>query len=83
LLDETYPKGKLIKVVLDNHRAHTSKETKAYIDSTPNHSSACNLVPKSCGFMSFCSFFFTHNVVSMIKIYHVQKLLDWLENSLH
>lgn len=36
LLDETYPKGKLIKVVLDNHRAHTSKETKAYIDSTPN-----------------------------------------------
>ena len=36
LLDETYPKRKLIKVTLDNHRAHSSKETKVYIDSTPN-----------------------------------------------
>lgn len=36
LLDETYPKGKLIKVVLDNHKAHSSKETMAYINSVPN-----------------------------------------------
>ena len=36
LLDETYPKGKIIKVVLDNHRAHSSKETQAYLQSKPN-----------------------------------------------
>lgn len=36
LLDSTYPKGKLIKIVLDNHRAHSSKETMAYLESVPN-----------------------------------------------
>ena len=40
---------------------------RAGLGALQNHSSACNLVPKSCDFMSFCSFFFTHNVVSMIK----------------
>lgn len=35
LLDATYAKGKLIKVVLDNNRARTSKETQAYIESKP------------------------------------------------
>ena len=40
---------------------------RADLGALQNHSSACNLVLKSCDFMSFCSFFFTHNVVSMIK----------------
>ncbi|MGN8853333.1 hypothetical protein ACTNC5_12185, partial [Anaerobiospirillum succiniciproducens] len=30
---------------------------RAELGAIQNHSSACNLVPKSCDFMSFCSFF--------------------------
>lgn len=35
-LDQKYPPGVKIQVVLDNHSAHTSKETRAYLDTVPN-----------------------------------------------
>jgi transposase len=52
-LDEHYPSGAIIRVVLDNHSAHISKETMAYLASrpgrfeyvhTPKHGSWLNLV---------------------------------------
>lgn len=52
-LDEHYPSEALIRVVLDNHSAHISKETMAYLSSrpgrfeyvhTPKHGSWLNLV---------------------------------------
>jgi transposase len=52
-LDEHYPKEALIHIVLDNHSAHISKETMAYLASrpgrfeyvhTPKHGSWLNLV---------------------------------------
>ena len=52
-LDERYPPQAVIRVVLDNHSAHTSKETMAYLASrpgrfeyvhTPKHGSWLNLV---------------------------------------
>ncbi len=53
-LDNTYPAETAIKVILDNHSAHTSKETKAWVESqregrfsfvfTPKHGSWLNLV---------------------------------------
>ncbi|MDR2092865.1 MAG: IS630 family transposase [Azoarcus sp.] len=52
-LDEHYPKEALIRLVLDNHSAHISKETMAYLASrpgrfeyvlTPKHGSWLNLV---------------------------------------
>jgi len=35
-MDEYYPEYKQIRVVLDNHSAHISKETRAYLASRPN-----------------------------------------------
>jgi hypothetical protein len=35
-LDDFYPKDVLIRVVLDNHSAHISKETMKYLHSKPN-----------------------------------------------
>ena len=35
-LDAKYPKGVRIQVILDNHSAHTSKETRAYLATVPN-----------------------------------------------
>jgi transposase len=36
LLDKTYPADNLIRIILDNHSAHISKETMAYLKSKPN-----------------------------------------------
>lgn len=35
-LDEAYPSGARIRLVLDNHSAHVSKETRAYLATTTN-----------------------------------------------
>jgi transposase len=35
ILDAKYPKGEIIRLILDNHSAHTSKETNAYLAATP------------------------------------------------
>jgi transposase len=36
LLDDAYPPQAKLKLVLDNHSAHVSKETRAYLASRPN-----------------------------------------------
>ena len=35
-MDKAYPSGVAIRVVLDNHSAHISKETRAYLNTMPN-----------------------------------------------
>ncbi|MGV3123146.1 IS630 family transposase, partial [Staphylococcus chromogenes] len=35
ILDGKYPKGDKIRLVLDNHSAHTSKETRAFLATIP------------------------------------------------
>lgn len=37
LVDKKYEKAERIKVVLDNHSTHTSKETRAYLEKHPGH----------------------------------------------
>jgi transposase len=53
LLDAKYPKGETIRIILDNHSAHTSKETRKYLDTnpdrfefvfTPTHGSWLNMI---------------------------------------
>ena len=36
LLDEKYPQGYKIRIILDKHSAHTSKETQRYLNETPD-----------------------------------------------
>ena len=36
LLDRTYPKDMKIRLILDNHSSHTSKETNAFLRTVPN-----------------------------------------------
>jgi transposase len=52
-LDETYPQQQKIRLVLDNHSAHISRETRNYLDTvpqrfafvfTPKHGSWLNLI---------------------------------------
>jgi len=58
ILDEKYGKEKKIKIVLDNHSVHTSKETRKYLDEhpdrfefifTPKHGSWLNIIESFFG----------------------------------
>jgi len=58
ILDEKYEKDKKIKIVLDNHSAHTSKEIRKYLDAhpgrfefifTPKHGSWLNMIESFFG----------------------------------
>ena len=53
LIDEAYPQECVIFMVLDNHNIHTSRKTRAYLDTrkgrfqfvfTPKHASWLNLI---------------------------------------
>ena len=66
-LDEHYPKEAIIRVVLDNHSAHISKETLAYLGTrpgrfeyvhTPKHGSWLNLI--ECAFSKMARTFLRH-----------------------
>ena len=46
-LDEYYPQGVIIRVILDNHLAHVSKETMSYLQSKPNRFKYVH-TPKNC-----------------------------------
>jgi transposase len=66
-LDEHYPHDAIIRVVLDNHSAHISKETTAYLATrpgrfeyvhTPKHGSWLNLI--ECVFSKMARTFLRH-----------------------
>jgi transposase len=72
-LDQYYPSDAIIRVVLDNHSAHISKETMAYLGTrpgrfeyvhTPKHGSWLNLI--ECAFSKMARTFLRHiRVVSI------------------
>jgi transposase len=70
-LDAHYPSAAIIRVVLDNHSAHISKETLAYLSTrpgrfeyvhTPKHCSWLNLI--ECAFSKMARTFLRHIRVS-------------------
>jgi transposase len=70
-LDAHYPEQAIIRVVLDNHSAHISKETMAYLSErpgrfeyvhTPKHGSWLNLI--ECAFSKMARTFLRHIRVS-------------------
>lgn len=72
-IDAHYPPEALIRVVLDNHSAHTSKETMAYLATrpgrfeyvhTPKHGSWLNLI--ECAFSKMARTFLRHIRVNSI-----------------
>ncbi len=72
-LDEYYPRDAIIRVVLDNHSAHISKETVAYLGTrpgrfeyvhTPKHGSWLNLI--ECAFSKMARTFLRHIRVKSI-----------------
>ena len=77
-LDGTYPEHYKIRLVLDNHSAHTSKETRSYLESTPQrfvfvftptHGSWLNLIENQFSKM-------TRTMLRGIRVASKQELID-------
>ena len=76
MLGQKYPSGDKIRLILDNHSAHTSKETQEYLNKvpgrfefvfTPTHGSWLNMVE---GFLSKL----TKQMLSGIRVTNKEEL---------
>jgi transposase len=77
-LDAAYPETQKIRLVLDNHSAHISKETRGYLDTmpqrfvfvfTPTHGSWLNLIENQFSKM-------TRTMLREIRVASKQELID-------
>jgi transposase len=77
-LEETYPPHQRIRLVLDNHSAHISKETRSYLDTvpqrfvfvfTPKHGSWLNLIENQFSKMA-------RTMLRGIRVESKQELID-------
>ena len=73
LLDAAYPASTAIKIILDNHSAHTSKETKAWLASQPEGRFEFTFTPKhgSCFFSKLA-----RSVLRHIRVASKQELAE-------
>lgn len=65
-LDAHYPPEWKIQIILDNHSAHTSKETKAYLETVPNRF-AFIFTPKHASWLNIIESFFAKMTKSMLR----------------
>jgi transposase len=66
-LDAAYPADTAIKVILDNHSAHISKETKAWVDAQPEGRFRFVFTPKHGSWLNLVEGFFSKMARSMLR----------------
>jgi transposase len=79
LLDTAYPAATAIKVILDNHSAHISRETKAWLAEQPAHRLDFTFTPKHGSWLNLIECFFSKlagSVLRHIRIASKQELKD-------
>ena len=77
LLDAAYPAHTAIKLILDNHSAHISKETKAWLASQPVGRFEFTFTPKHGSWLNLVEGFFsklTRSVLRHIRVASKQEL---------
>lgn len=65
-LDNSYPKDWKIRIVLDNHSAHTSKETMQYLKTNPNRFDFI-FTPKHGSWLNMIEIFFSKITRSFLR----------------
>ncbi len=71
ILDEKYPKEDKIRVILDNHSAHTSKETRAFLTTMPGRFEFV-FTPKHGSWLNMIEGFFSKMTKQMLRGIRVQ-----------
>jgi DDE superfamily endonuclease len=82
-LDAAYPADTAIKLILDNHSAHISKETKAWLAAQPEGRFQFTFTPKHGSWLNLIEGFFSRlarTVLRHIRVASKQELKDrsWL-----
>jgi transposase len=78
ILDSKYPKGDKIRLVLDNHSAHTSKETRAFLTTIPGRFEFV-FTPKHGFWLNMIEGFFgkmTNQMLRGIRVQSKEELAD-------
>lgn len=71
ILDEKYPEEDKIRVILDNHSAHTSKETRAFLTTKPGRFEFV-FTPKHGSWLNMIEGFFSKMTKQMLRSIRVQ-----------
>ena len=67
ILDAKYPEGDSIRLILDNHSAHTSKETKRYLATLPEGRFVFVFTPTHTSWLNMIESFFSKMTKQMLK----------------
>ena len=67
ILDQKYPEGDRIRLILDNHSAHTSKETKKYLATLPESRFEFVFTPTHSSWLNMIESFFSKMTKQMLK----------------
>ena len=79
LIDAAYPNHTAIRLILDNHSAHISKETKAWLASRPAGRFEFTFTPKHGSWLNLVEGFFSklaRSVLRHIRVASKQELKD-------
>src|SRR5271168_5352020 len=66
-LDAAYPAGTAIKLILDNHSAHISRETRAWLDAGPPGRFQFTFTPKHGSWLNLIEGFFSKFARSVLR----------------
>jgi transposase len=81
LIDTAYPPATAIKLILDNHSAHISRETRAWLAERPAHRFKLTFTPKHGSWLNLVEGFFSkvaRSVLRHIRVTSKQELKDRL-----
>lgn len=77
ILDKKYPSQDTIRIILDNHSAHTSKETRCFLDTMPKGRFKFVFTPKHGSWLNMIESFFskmTRQMLHGIRVNSKQEL---------
>ena len=80
-LDDAYPEGVTLRLILDNHSAHISRETRAFLASVPNRFEFV-FTPKHASWLNLIETFFSkvaRTVLRGIRVASADELRQRLE----
>jgi transposase len=87
LLDAAYPAATVIKIILDNHSAHISKETKAWLAIRPNERFQFVFTPKHGSWLNLVEGFFAKAARSVLRHIRVnskhelkQRIIEFIDD---
>ena len=78
ILNNKYPKGDKIRIILDNHSAHTSKETQQYLNNVPGRFEFI-FTPKHGSWLNLIESFFSKMTKQMLRGIRVKSKDELIE----